>query len=33
MTISEVVGHLDLLIDAGTVAEDGTGAVVRFHAA
>jgi glyoxylase-like metal-dependent hydrolase (beta-lactamase superfamily II) len=33
LTISEVLGHLDLLIADGTAAEDAGGAVTRFSAA
>ena len=32
LTLSEVLGHVDLLIDRGLVAEDDSGAVVRFEA-
>lgn len=32
LTISEVLGHLDLLIAAGEVSEDGDGPVTRFAA-
>ena len=32
MTLSEVVGHLDLLIADGVVAEDGSDPIVRFRA-
>ncbi len=32
LTLSEVVGHVDLLIEAGSVREVGTGDVVRFEA-
>src|SRR5829696_5639571 len=32
LTLSEVLGHLDLLIDAGVVAECDDGAVTRFQA-
>jgi glyoxylase-like metal-dependent hydrolase (beta-lactamase superfamily II) len=32
LTLSEVLGHVDLLIDQGLVAEDDRGAVVRFEA-
>jgi glyoxylase-like metal-dependent hydrolase (beta-lactamase superfamily II) len=31
-TLSEVLGHVDLLIDQGLVVEDDSGAVVRFEA-
>jgi glyoxylase-like metal-dependent hydrolase (beta-lactamase superfamily II) len=33
LTLSEVLGHLDLLIDEGRVAEEELDGVVRFHAA
>ncbi len=33
LTISEVVGHLDLLIERGEVVEDATGDVSHFHRA
>jgi glyoxylase-like metal-dependent hydrolase (beta-lactamase superfamily II) len=32
LTLSEVLGHLDLLIDEGLAAEDDSGSVVRFEA-
>ena len=32
LTLSEVVGHVDLLIDAGLVREVADGEVVRFEA-
>ena len=32
LTLSEVVGHVDLLIDAGLVREVADGDVVRFEA-
>ena len=32
LTLSEVVGHVDLLIDAGFVREVADGEVVRFEA-
>ena len=32
LTLSEVVGHVDLLIDAGRVREVADGEVVRFEA-
>lgn len=32
LTLSEVIGHLDLLLDAGAVAEDDTGETVYFEA-
>ena len=32
LTLSEVVGHVDLLIDAGLVCETEDGGVVRFEA-
>ena len=32
LTLSEVVGHVDLLIDAGIVREVADGEVVRFEA-
>jgi glyoxylase-like metal-dependent hydrolase (beta-lactamase superfamily II) len=32
LTISEVLGHLDLLIDEGLVGEDDSGEVIRFAA-
>jgi glyoxylase-like metal-dependent hydrolase (beta-lactamase superfamily II) len=31
LTVSEVLGHLDLLVDDGCVVEDGSDAVVRFQ--
>jgi hypothetical protein len=33
LTLSEVLGHVDLLLDTGQVTEDGGGAVARFTAA
>jgi hypothetical protein len=30
LTISEVVGHLDLLVEAGYVAEEDSGDLVRY---
>ncbi|WP_320671877.1 MBL fold metallo-hydrolase [Patulibacter defluvii] len=33
LTLSEVLGHLDLLLEAGTVVEDDSAEVVRFEAA
>jgi hypothetical protein len=30
LTISEVLGHLDVLIASGTVSEDASGPVTRF---
>ena len=33
LTISEVLGHVDLLIDAGRVVERENGGVARFEAA
>ncbi|MET0824583.1 MAG: hypothetical protein ABWY79_09520, partial [Solirubrobacterales bacterium] len=32
LTLSEVVGHVDLLIEAGLVSESEDGGVVRFEA-
>jgi hypothetical protein len=32
LTISEVLGHLDLLIGEGLVSEDDSGEVIRFAA-
>jgi glyoxylase-like metal-dependent hydrolase (beta-lactamase superfamily II) len=33
LTLSEVLGHIDLLLERGEVREDATGAVVRYEAA
>jgi uncharacterized protein (DUF1501 family) len=32
LTLSEVLGHIDMLIDEGLVAEDDAGPVIRFEA-
>jgi glyoxylase-like metal-dependent hydrolase (beta-lactamase superfamily II) len=32
LTISEIIGHLDLLVSDGRAAEDASGPVTRFHA-
>jgi hypothetical protein len=33
LTLSEVLGHVDLLLERGAVAEEELGGVVRFAAA
>jgi hypothetical protein len=32
LTISEIIGHLDLLVSDDRAAEDDSGPVTRFHA-
>jgi len=32
LTLSEVLGHIDLLVDRGEAAEHETGGVIRFKA-
>ena len=32
LTISEIIGHLDLLVSDGRAAEDASEPVTRFHA-
>lgn len=31
LTLSEILGHVDLLLESGVVVEDGTGDIVRFQ--
>jgi hypothetical protein len=31
LTLSEILGHLDLLLESGVAAEDDTGDIVRFE--